>query len=158
MTSGLSRLNDDGWTIGLKAGLDSPAGAGNSRSSSSQSPILNSNAKVLDVYFLKISGRKDTAMNRRGMFLILALLVTGCTTTETGAAVGGLGGATLGGIIGHQSGHGVAGAAIGGAAGTVGGMLVGEKMQIKFCPVCGSQYRDNVQFCPKDGTELKQRQ
>ena len=88
-------------------------------------------------------------------FALMVFVVLGCTTTEQGAAVGGLGGATLGGIIGHQSGHGVAGAAIGGAAGTVGGMLVGEHMDKKFCPQCGRTYTADKKFCPIDGTELK---
>ncbi len=45
---------------------------------------------------------------------------------QTGAVVGGLGGAALGGIIGHQSGRGLEGAAIGGALGAVGGNAVGN--------------------------------
>lgn len=97
-------------------------------------------------------------MKKIFLFLILAVALTGCTTTEKGAAVGGLTGATLGGIIGHQSGHGVTGAAIGGAAGAVGGMIVGEKMDKKFCPVCGATYTSGTQYCPKDGTELKMKQ
>ena len=92
------------------------------------------------------------------MVLFTVLVGAGCTTTEKGAAVGGLGGATVGGIIGHQSGHGVAGAAIGGAVGTVGGMVVGEKMDKKFCPVCGATYPADTKYCPKDGTELKLKQ
>lgn len=88
----------------------------------------------------------------------LILFLAGCTTTQKGAAVGGLGGATLGGIIGHQSGHGVAGAAIGGAVGTVGGMIVGEKMATKFCPVGGESFPDDVMYCPKHGTELKNKE
>ena len=89
---------------------------------------------------------------------LFALVVAGCTTTEKSATIGGLGGATLGGIIGHQSGHGVAGAAIGGVIGSAGGMAVGEHAQKKFCPVCGATYTEDVKFCPKDGTELKYRE
>lgn len=43
-----------------------------------------------------------------------------------GTAVGGLGGAALGGIIGHQSGRGLEGAAIGGVTGAVAGGLIGN--------------------------------
>ena len=89
------------------------------------------------------------------LVLLLVFGVAGCSQTEKAAAIGGLGGATVGGIIGHESGNGVAGAAIGGAAGTVGGMLVGEHMDKKFCPVCGGEYTEDVTYCPKDGTELK---
>lgn len=88
----------------------------------------------------------------------LCFSLTGCTTTQQGATVGGLGGATLGGIIGHQSGHGVEGAAIGGAAGAIGGMVVGQKMEKKFCPECGKVYTEGTKYCPVDGTELKYRQ
>ena len=89
---------------------------------------------------------------------VLAFALSGCTTTEKGAAIGGLSGAALGGIIGHQSGHGGTGAAIGAAAGAVGGMVVGEKMEKKFCPVCGAGYTSGQTYCPKDGTELKEKQ
>ena len=85
-------------------------------------------------------------------------ILAGCTTTQQGAAVGGLGGATVGGIIGHQSGHGVGGAAIGGAVGALGGMLVGEHMNKKFCPKCGKDFPEDTKFCPTDGTELQEKQ
>ena len=92
-----------------------------------------------------------------GLFLVMA--GAGCTATEKAAAIGGLGGATLGGIIGHQSGHDLTGAAIGGAAGAVGGMVVGENMiQKKFCPSCGREFGSDQKFCPYDGTELKAKQ
>lgn len=97
-------------------------------------------------------------MNKFVIVVLLSLAVIGCTTTQKGAAVGGIGGATLGGIIGHQSDHGVAGAAIGGAVGTVGGMLVGEHMDKKFCPQCGRVYTSDVKFCSVDGTELKMKE
>ena len=87
--------------------------------------------------------------------LTTVIFLVGCTTTEKAATAGGLGGATLGGIIGHQSGHGVAGAAIGGVVGTIGGMVVGEKMAKKFCPVDGEEFPSDVKFCPTHGVELK---
>ena len=53
----------------------------------------------------------------------------GCESKAgTGAIVGGAGGAGLGAIIGHQSGHGGEGALIGGAVGAIGGGLVGHGM------------------------------
>jgi len=97
-------------------------------------------------------------MNKFAFVFIAVLALTGCTTTQKAASVGGLGGATLGGIIGHQTGDGIAGAAIGGVVGTVGGMVVGEHMQKKFCPVCGATYTEDVKYCSKDGTELKYRE
>ncbi len=97
-------------------------------------------------------------MEKTFIFLTMTFLLMGCTTTEKGAAIGGASGAVLGGIIGHQSGHGGTGAAIGAATGAVGGMLVGEKMDKKFCPVCGATYPADTQYCPKDGTELKMKQ
>ena len=96
-------------------------------------------------------------MKRNITFLVLMLLLIGCTTTQEGSAVGGLAGATLGGIIGHQSDNDVTGAAIGGVVGAVGGMVVGEHMQTKFCPVGGETYSSDVNFCPKHGVELKTR-
>lgn len=59
----------------------------------------------------------------------LLLIVAGCTTTEKGAVVGGLGGAGLGAIIGNQVSHQAAGgAAIGGVAGAVAGAIIGSQM------------------------------
>lgn len=46
--------------------------------------------------------------------------------TQRGAVIGALGGAALGGIIGHQSGRGLEGAAIGAAAGGGAGALYGN--------------------------------
>lgn len=92
------------------------------------------------------------------VLLLSALLLAGCTTAQKGAVVGGAAGAGLGGIIGHQSGHGAEGAVIGGAVGAITGALVGEKLETKFCPVCGKSYTAGVQYCPVDGTELKLKQ
>jgi uncharacterized protein YcfJ len=47
--------------------------------------------------------------------------------TQQGAVIGGLSGAALGGIIGHQSGRGLEGAAIGGALGAGTGAVIGNK-------------------------------
>ena len=93
------------------------------------------------------------------MFCILSVLViSGCTGTQKGAGLGGLVGAGAGAIIGHQSGHAKEGALIGAAAGAAGGALIGDQMDTKFCPVCGKAYTSGVQFCSKDGTELKFKQ
>jgi outer membrane lipoprotein SlyB len=89
---------------------------------------------------------------------MLFLLLVGCTTTQNDTVIGGLGGATLGGIFGHQSGHDLGGAAIGGAVGTIGGLVVGEMGQKKFCPVCGREYPADQKFCSQDGAELKVKQ
>src|SRR5579872_6169735 len=53
----------------------------------------------------------------------------GCSNmnnTQKGAAVGGLGGAAVGAVVGKQLGNTGAGAAIGGLAGLAGGALVGK--------------------------------
>ena len=90
------------------------------------------------------------------LFFLLMFSVLGCNATQKGAAVGGVAGAGLGAIIGHQSGHTGEGAVIGGAAGAIGGAIIGNQMEQKmFCPVCGKQFDSNVKYCPHDGTELK---
>ena len=100
-------------------------------------------------------------MSRKAFILfgIISLVVfVGCTTTQKGAVVGAAAGAGLGAIIGHQSGHTGEGAVIGAAAGGLTGVLVGEQLDKKFCPVCGAEYPANVNYCTKDGTELKLKQ
>jgi len=58
------------------------------------------------------------------------MVLVGCESmgpkAKTGALVGGAVGATAGGIIGHQSGHGWEGAGIGAALGAIGGGLIGN--------------------------------
>ncbi len=50
----------------------------------------------------------------------------GGPNTQTGAVLGGLGGAAVGGIIGNQSGRGLEGAAIGAGLGALGGAAIGN--------------------------------
>jgi len=65
------------------------------------------------------------------VWLIMALALAGCESmgenTKKGAGLGALGGAAIGGIVGHQSGHGLEGALIGGAAGATAGGLLGSQ-------------------------------
>ncbi len=67
------------------------------------------------------------------VILVLVFVGSGCASNKTrvgeGAGIGGLVGAAAGGIIGHQSGHGVEGALIGGAIGAAGGSAVGAQME-----------------------------
>ena len=75
-------------------------------------------------------------MNRILVGFAAALItfgLTGCseplTTREKGAAIGTVGGAAVGGIIGSTVGHPGAGAAIGGAAGLGSGALIADQIQ-----------------------------
>ncbi|MCO6431526.1 MAG: hypothetical protein J5J00_11755 [Deltaproteobacteria bacterium] len=69
--------------------------------------------------------------------LIAGALVTGCSSSnpsewkkrEKGAAIGGLGGAALGGIVGSQSDDTATGALLGGAAGAGAGYLIGRETE-----------------------------
>lgn len=104
-----------------------------------------------------LGGNRFFKEEKMRKYLVLFLVVTalvGCSTTQKGTGIGAATGALLGGVIGHQSGDMEEGAAIGAAVGGVGGYAVGREMRSKFCPVCGTHYDENVQFCPKDGSEL----
>ena len=62
---------------------------------------------------------------------IMAIALSNCAApvgpnTQRGAATGALGGALLGGVIGHQSGKALEGAAIGAAGGAVVGGAYGN--------------------------------
>ena len=96
-------------------------------------------------------------MNKNLILIIAAVGLIGCTTSQKAATTGGLTGATIGGIIGHQSGDGVKGAAIGGAVGTAAGVFIGDKLEKKFCPEGGEVYTEDVTYCPRHGVELKYR-
>jgi len=75
-------------------------------------------------------------MKTKIVTLGILLLVSGVlacsqpmTTRETGAVIGGVGGAAAGGIIGSAVGHPGAGAAIGGGLGLGAGALIGDRLQ-----------------------------
>jgi uncharacterized protein YcfJ len=64
--------------------------------------------------------------------LVGGLLMAGCESNAgKGAAIGSLGGAGLGAIIGHQSGRTTEGALIGGAVGAGAGYMVGNEQDKK---------------------------
>lgn len=63
------------------------------------------------------------------LLLLLVTTLSGCTTTEKGTVLGGLGGAGIGAIVGSQSGHAAGGAAIGGVGGAVAGAIIGNQME-----------------------------
>jgi len=87
--------------------------------------------------------------------LIALLLVSGCTATQKGIGAGTLLGGGAGAVIGHQSGHAGEGAVIGAVGGAVAGGLIGHEVgKVKYCPTCGTQYQEESQFCPEDGTQL----
>jgi outer membrane lipoprotein SlyB len=68
----------------------------------------------------------------RFMALPLVMGFLGCSsmsTTQKGAAIGGLGGAAAGGLVGSAVRHPVAGALVGGALGAGGGALIGNQLQ-----------------------------
>ena len=56
----------------------------------------------------------------------------GGPNTQMGTAIGGLGGAAVGGIIGNQSGRGLEGAAIGAGLGALGGALIGNAQDQRY--------------------------
>jgi hypothetical protein len=100
----------------------------------------------------KLGGNMVNVTNGRNLSLwivaigINTLTILGCaggpmTTREKGAAIGGLGGAAAGGLIGTAFGHPGAGAAIGGGVGLGAGALIGDYMQGQE----QSQYQYNQQ-------------
>ena len=76
---------------------------------------------------------KDLTMVLMVVAVSVGLVFTsGCESSgQTGAALGGLGGAGLGAIIGHQSGRTAEGALIGGAVGAGGGYILGNEQDKK---------------------------
>ena len=93
--------------------------------------------------------------------------MVGCSSTNPthkgtgiGAAAGAAAGAALGAIIGHQSGNAGEGALIGAGVGALGGAaaggMIGSSQSNRFCPTCGEVYTNDVEYCLKDGTALRQ--
>lgn len=68
-------------------------------------------------------------MKKTILVILTASSLVSCAggpNAQTGAVIGALGGAAVGGIIGNQSGRGLEGAAIGAAAGGLGGAVIGN--------------------------------
>ena len=62
-----------------------------------------------------------------GLASLVIALTSGCAShADRGAAIGGLGGAGVGALIGEASGHGVEGALLGAAVGALGGAAIGN--------------------------------
>lgn len=86
-------------------------------------------------------------------FLIIAataLSLTACTTTEKGAAIGGVGGAVIGAaatgnVVGTAVGAGI-GTVVGAAAGNVLGRVAGSDNICIYERADGTRYRDT---CPR---------
>ena len=112
-------------------------------------------------------------------WLLCSVGLTGCeamgtaaqSKTVQGAVTGGALGAGAGAIIGHQTDKAGEGAAIGAGLGALGGGLVGHALEeqqrpqappvkgrMKFCPVGGELYSEDVKFCPRHGVELRYRE
>ena len=68
---------------------------------------------------------------------------------QTGAVLGGLGGAAIGGIVGNQSGRGLEGAAIGAGAGALAGGLIGDAQDQREQQARYDYYR-NQQYYRRD--------
>jgi hypothetical protein len=59
--------------------------------------------------------------------LLISFALAGCAShADRGAAIGGLGGAGVGALIGEASGHGAEGALLGAAVGALGGAAIGN--------------------------------
>jgi phage tail tape-measure protein len=83
---------------------------------------------------INLEGKGEPMRHVLATFIALPLVMSflGCssmTTTQKGAAIGGLGGAAAGGLVGSAVRHPVAGALVGGALGAGGGALIGNQLQ-----------------------------
>ncbi|MBN9070081.1 MAG: hypothetical protein J0H34_00470 [Rhizobiales bacterium] len=79
--------------------------------------------------------------------LIAAAVVAalaGCSNTEKGAAIGGLGGAAVGAAVAHDP---AVGAVVGGAAGAVAGALIGNATEPGKCYYRGRNGRRYIADC-----------
>ena len=70
----------------------------------------------------------------------------GGPNAQTGAVLGGLGGAAVGGIIGNQSGRGLEGAAIGAGLGALGGAAIGDAKDKRNAGYNGQYYQQQPYY------------
>ena len=88
-------------------------------------------------------------MKKSLLALALLIPIAGCSQTEQGAAIGGLGGAAVGAAVAGP-GDRVGGALIGGAVGSVAGALIGRANErgSNNCYYEGRNGRRYVAACP----------
>jgi hypothetical protein len=76
-----------------------------------------------------------------------SIFTGGCESSgQTGAALGGLGGAGVGAIVGHQQGKAAEGALIGGAVGAGAGYLLGNEQDKKEAKVERAALREEMNY------------
>jgi uncharacterized protein YcfJ len=76
-----------------------------------------------------------------------SVFVVGCESdAQTGAALGGLGGAGIGAIVGHQQGKGTEGSLIGGAVGAGAGYLLGNEQDKKKAQAERAELREEMSY------------
>ena len=94
------------------------------------------------------------------LVLSLGVGTVGCASNaETGALLGGLGGAGIGAAIGsHSHGRAGEGALIGGAVGALGGALVGSDADRRERERAGRYYDDYDYGRPRGGTYYRERE
>jgi len=99
--------------------------------------------------------KQEVGMKTSSYMLVLAAMVLACsacaenkTRIGEGAGFGGILGAAAGGIIGHQSGHGVEGALIGGAVGAASGAAVGSQIEKPQAAVQNQAVAQNYAVAP----------
>lgn len=82
---------------------------------------------------------------RKVIFAVIAVAaLAGCSNTEKGAAIGGLGGAAIGAAVAHDP---AVGAVVGGAAGAVAGALIGNATEPGKCYYRGRNGRRYIADC-----------
>ena len=83
-------------------------------------------------------------MSKYALALAAMLAVTGCTTAENDAALGGAAGAVVGGLISGDAG----GAIVGGVVGAASGVLLGAATRKGECRYRDRRGRVYIAACP----------
>lgn len=81
--------------------------------------------------------------------LLAATAVAGCSQTEQGAVIGGLGGAAIGSAV-ASPGNRTEGALVGGAVGAVAGALIGRANEPGDCYYQDRNGRRYIDRCPRN--------
>jgi hypothetical protein len=86
-------------------------------------------------------------MKKALILLAVVSSITGCSQTERGAAIGGLGGAAVGAAV-ASPGNTAEGALVGGAIGAVAGALIGRASEPGDCYYRDRHGRRYIARCP----------
>jgi hypothetical protein len=105
--------------------------------------LCDNSCSIHDILIFLAKQKGSTVVKKMLSTMIVSVAIVGCTQTEKGAAIGGVGGAAVGAAVTGDAG----GAIIGGVAGATAGALIGNASEPGRCYYRGRDGRRYIAAC-----------